>query len=155
MLYATLAVILALLFIYSVTGLIFSQITYHHSNQILFTNGLVPDPLPNGSYRGIAGNAGDWLGKSFDSETSTGINDFREGDTTVQRFAFKTYVGKGVQDSDKDVLKIDYNLPENPIYLRVLLDEIVEVSPGKYLGKLHLRLIPFIPFVLGYFELEK
>jgi len=155
MLYTLLAILLVVLFIYSVIALIFSQAAYHSPNQVRFAEGKLPDPLPNGSYKGTAGNAGDWLGKSFNSETNTGINDFREVDKTVQRYVFKTYIGKGVQDTDKDVLKIDYNLPENPFYLRFLLDEIVEVAPGHYLGKLHIRLIPFIPFVFGYFELEK
>src|SRR5436190_18397287 len=93
MIYLLLGTLLIIIFIYSLVGLIFSQIAFHNPNQIRFMEGKLPDPSPNGSYKGITENAGDWLGKSFDSETNTGINNFREGDSTVQRYAFKTYVG--------------------------------------------------------------
>lgn len=124
-------------------------------NQRLFSSGKVPDPLPDGLHSGSAeGYSGSWQGKKFDRGASTGINLFKLGDKVEERYPFITSVGKGVKD-DKDVIKIDYNIPQNPWYLRMILDEIVEVKPDEYLGKLHLRIIPGAPFTLAYFKLSK
>jgi hypothetical protein len=39
-----------------------------------------------------------------------------------------------------EVLKIDYDLDSNPrLSIRRVLDELVQVAPGEYLGKAHLR----------------
>jgi hypothetical protein len=62
--------------------------------------------------------------------------------------------GKGLRDKEKEVLKLNYNLPQNPFFLRPVMDEIVEVEPGKYLGKVHYRLWSNFAVTLGYFELE-
>ena len=70
-------------------------------------------------------------------------------------YPFKTYFGPGLRDHGVETMKIDYQLPTVPFYARPILDEIVEVSPGKYLGKIHYRLIPGFPFTIGYFWLEK
>ena len=54
-------------------------------------------------------------------------------------YPFRTHLGSGVIDRDRQVLKIDYNVPANPFRLiRRVLDELVEVAPGYYLGKAHL-----------------
>jgi hypothetical protein len=37
------------------------------------------------------------------------------------------------------VLRIDYDLPENPPLLRRIVDELVAVQPGVYLGQAILR----------------
>jgi hypothetical protein len=38
------------------------------------------------------------------------------------------------------VLKIDYDLPENPaLSIRRILDELVQVADGVYLGKAHVK----------------
>lgn len=116
-----------------------------------FLKGTFPSPLPNGFYKGKVQNLNTkWKGKIFDASSSTGINLF--GDKKV--YPFKTYKGKGLQDKNLDVLKIDYNISENPFWIRFILDEIVQIAPGKYLGKVLLRLIPNFPFSLGYFKLE-
>lgn len=120
-----------------------------------FSSGKVPDALPDGLHRGSAkGYSGSWQGKKFDREAKKGINLFKNGDKVAEKYPFKTEVSKGVKD-DKDVIKIDYNIPENPFYLRLILDEIVEVKPDEYLGKLHLRVVPGMPFTLAYFSLTK
>ncbi len=127
----------------------------HSKNQSIFASGKVPNPLPSGLYSGsVPGHKVSWLGKKFDATSSTGINVFQQGSTTVEEYPFKTYVGKGLRDKGISVLKIDYNSPSNPFWLRFILDEIVEVSPGQYLGKLHVIIATF-PFTLGYFELKK
>lgn len=122
----------------------------------IFARGRAPNPVPNGFYRGSAGYTGSWKGKTFNPAASRGINVFgANGKDNSEQYPFKTYGGKGLQDSSLDVLKIDYDLPENPLWIRSILDEIVEVQPGEYLGKIHLRLVPGMPFTVGYFELKQ
>jgi hypothetical protein len=121
-----------------------------------FAAGLAPSPPPDGFHEGrVAGYTGRWQGKRFEAVRSRGINVFQEGPRREEKFPFQTWVGKGLQDPDLDVLKIDYDIPENPLWVRRILDEIVEVAPGEYLGKLHLRIVPGMPFTLGYFELRR
>ncbi|TSC66197.1 MAG: hypothetical protein CEO21_242, partial [Microgenomates group bacterium Gr01-1014_80] len=82
-----------------------------------------------------------------------GINIFKDTDGNQERYPFKTYTGKGLQDN-KEVLKIDYSANKDPWWLRFILDEIVETAPGKYLGKVHIQVLPGTGFSLGYFKLE-
>jgi hypothetical protein len=43
-------------------------------------------------------------------------------------------------DLDRTVLKIDYNLKENPpLTVRRVLDELVQLDENLYLGKAHVR----------------
>lgn len=121
-----------------------------------FLRGKVPKVLPNGFYKGtVTGLNTTWQGKKFDASRSAGINVFKEGSNKTENFPFKTSVGKGVQDTNMDVLKIDYSSNKSPWWIRYILDEVVEVSPGKYLGKVHITFIPGLPFTMGYFRLEK
>jgi hypothetical protein len=117
-----------------------------------------------------------WLGKRFDAETATGDNlmlpsarltsqllwpGYRFlslGDGRYAAFRFRTYAGAGVVDTDRRVLQLDYDWDENPRFLiRDILDELVRVVPGVYLGKALLRHhIPINPNwrVVGYFALR-
>lgn len=99
-----------------------------------------------------------WLGKSFDAAHQTGENIFRRDSYPLARFfnplyrgftiegdiyrgfAFRTYRAAGLMDPDRSVLKIDYDLDENPsLTVRHVLDELVQVDRATYLGKAHLR----------------
>jgi len=100
-----------------------------------------------------------WQGKTFDAATSRGDNIFTRGSLPVARlfspgyrgfrgdgpktyraFAFRTYIAAGREDTDREVLKIDYDLPENPkVTVRRVLDELVQVADGAYLGKAHVK----------------
>ena len=101
-----------------------------------------------------------WLGKTFDAETSTGDNVFsdnawskatsilgwpeyrRQSDDppdTVRVFPFRTYEAPGVEDPDVRVLRIDYSDSSNPLPVRRVVDEIVELPGGYCLGKAHMR----------------
>jgi hypothetical protein len=99
-----------------------------------------------------------WLGKRFDAETATGDNvmlpsarlptkllwpgyRFRSlGDGRYAAFRFRTYAGAGAVDRDRRMLKIDYDWDENPsLLIRDILDELVQIVPGVYLGKALLR----------------
>jgi len=117
-----------------------------------------------------------WLGKRFDAETQTGDNvmlpsarlpsklfwpsyRFRSiGDGRYAAFRFRTYVGTGVLDHERRILKIDYNWDENPsLLIRDILDELVQVVPDVYLGKALLRRGgPLSPSwrLVGYFALH-
>ncbi len=119
-----------------------------------FLKGKVPSNM-DGFYKGtVSGLKTNWQGKKFDASKSAGINIFKEPDGNHGQYPFKTYIGKGLQDK-MDVLKIDYSDNSQPWWLRFILDELVETSSGKYLGKVHLQILPGIGFSLGYFKLEK
>lgn len=127
--------------------------------QKIFITGTLPSPRPDGFYRGtVPGHTTEWQGKKFNATDSTGINVFKNTSnsaSTVEKYPFKTSVTKGSHDRDTQVLAIDYNISANPFWLRPVLDEIVQTSPGNYLGKLQLRVIPGYPFTLVYFKLAK
>jgi hypothetical protein len=102
-----------------------------------------------------------WLGKRF---TETGGDNIwrryrRVGDTlfwklnallrwqavadsaeTYRAFPFRTAVGRGVADKECMVLKIIYDARPNPLPVRRVLDELVALGDGVYLGKAHGRL---------------
>ncbi|MCX6044418.1 MAG: hypothetical protein NT075_04845 [Chloroflexi bacterium] len=100
-----------------------------------------------------------WLGKTFDATQACGDNLFAHRSLPLARlcfpryrrfvhenaqiyraFAFRTWIGPGKTDPDRQVLKIDYNLAENPrATVRRVLDELVQVAKGFYLGKAHLH----------------
>jgi hypothetical protein len=100
-----------------------------------------------------------WQGKAFAAQTQTGNNIFTrdalplsylfmplyhvrlpDGPDHFRSFNFRTYTAPGLQDPDRQVLKIDYDLPENPRFtIRRVVDELVQIGDGLYLGKAHLR----------------
>lgn len=107
----------------------------------------------------IAGAWMPWKGKTFDSAGGRGDNVFsrdsvalahlywpryhgygEDGPQTYRAFAFRTYLAPGRSDPDRQVLKIDYDRPENPrLSIRRVLDEVVQLGPDCYLGKAHVR----------------
>ena len=99
-----------------------------------------------------------WQGKMFDSDQRTGVNIFTydslglarlfnpfyrgfeaDGPHTYRAFTFRTSVGPGLFDTDRQVFKIDYDLPANPSLIRHVLDELVEIEDGEFLGKAHFK----------------
>jgi len=100
-----------------------------------------------------------WLGKSFSVSHQCGDNIFSRDSyplahifnplyrnfwandsKTYHGFAFRTYIAPGLTDPDRQVLKIDYDLKENPsLTIRRVLDELVQVEDNLYLGKAHVR----------------
>ena len=115
-----------------------------------------------------------WRGKTFNATRSTGDNIFTrdslfaahvywplyrgyvdDGPETYRAFAFRTYAGPGRADPDRQVLKIDYDLPANPrSSIRRVLDEVVQVYDGLYLGKAHLKWWWGTWQVVAYFTLS-
>jgi hypothetical protein len=100
-----------------------------------------------------------WLGKRFDATTATGDNvmnnrvrspmrfllpDYRQQRSnpakTFQALPFRTYEAPALFSADTMVLKIDYDIPENPPQtIRRVLDELVELADGYYLGRAFVR----------------
>jgi hypothetical protein len=126
-------------------------------NQALFKMGKLPSPSPDGFYKGSFSNYTlSWLGKKFDKTDSTGINVFLDSNgIKYERYSFVTSQGYGARDKNVNLLKIDYNVPGNPFWLKPLHDELVSIEDGSYLGKIELRIIPGFPFTLGFFTLTR
>lgn len=134
-----------------IVGFIQTYRVQHSPTQEQFLAGKTPSPFPDGFQKGSADfYTSSWQGKTFDANSGTGINNFG----TEQKYPFNTYTAKGLQDKDLAVFKIDYQNGQNSWWVSPILDEIVEVAPGQYLGKIHYRLIPGYPFAIGYFRLE-
>ncbi|WP_394823347.1 hypothetical protein [Pendulispora albinea] len=79
-----------------------------------------------------------WDGKSFASrsdEEGTGINRLQvPGALGRQKlFPFHTRFGNSGIDGQRAFV-LDYDLPENPIWIRKIHDEVREVSPGLFFG---------------------
>lgn len=100
-----------------------------------------------------------WRGKRFDSEAGSGDNRMTESSSLVGKllwplysmrtdddgrsaFDFSTYAEPGVEDPDVTVLVIDYaGIPQNPaLVIRSIRDELVELVPGVYLGKIFFKM---------------
>src|SRR3990167_7860281 len=118
----------------ALTAFFLTYFAEHSDNQQRFQNGEVPIQLPDGFLQGSVNFESPWQGKIIDSAAGKGINVIKTGDSTQETLPFKIYTGKGIRDRELDVIKFSYNLPENPFYLRPILDEVVQVAPGKYLG---------------------
>jgi len=148
---AVLIVVLILL-----AGVVLTIRTQSGANQEQFLGGKIPASLPDGFYKGYADfSTFSWQGKNFNAAGMTGENVLAAGSSTVEKYPFTLSEGKGIRDLKLDVIRLDYDRPENPFWLRPALDEMVEVAPGTFMGKIHYRLIPYFPFSLGYFNLMK
>ena len=115
-----------------------------------------------------------WKGKYFTANENKGDNLFGQKSRTALRiiypfyggiaennaetfraFVFKTSVADGMVDADRKVLKIDYHLPDNPaLTIRRIVDELVQVADGVYLGKIHLKWWWGKWQMIGYFSLR-
>lgn len=99
-----------------------------------------------------------WLGKKFDAPENKGVNiltplarrpmkllwpSYEPVATFADRieaFSFTTRTGPGAVDPDIQVLKIDYEFDANPSFIiRRVLDELVQIEDGLYLGKVLYR----------------
>ncbi len=134
-------------------------------NHAEFLAGRLPNPKPNGLYEGSVGFETSWMGKKFDAEHATGVNVFKDKKArhnaaphdgkTIERYSFKTSATSSLLDENLVVLNIDYNVKGNPLWLKFVVDELVEIAPDHYLGKMNLKIIPGIPFSVVYFELKR
>ena len=78
-----------------------------HKNQKLFLTGTIPTQKPDGLYYGTISRKTSWVGKKFNAQESSGINMFydQKGEK-IEKYPFKTYVGKGLVDKNLEVIKI-------------------------------------------------
>lgn len=143
-----------------------------------FVAGAAPSEPPDGFYEGSAYLLGNrpvpWLGKSFESGNQKGFNIFTpkgasllkiltpfyklfrlNSDGNTDAYYFDTSAGPGFRDKDINVFKLDYDSPENPFLIRIILDEIVEVGPQKFLGKVHMKVFPGYFATIGFFGLKR
>lgn len=146
--------------VFAIMLLLATLISYkleHSPEQAAFLQGTLPYPEPSGFYDGrLSAPNPFWLGKRFNYENDTGINIFKAGaGLNNEGFSFKTYEGKGIANTHLDVLKIDYNTPENPFWVHPLLDEIVQIDENRYLGKMYIKFLPGHPFTMAFFELSR
>ena len=114
-----------------------------------------------------------WRGKIFDRAAMTGQNRFDPSARLPMRvlwpsyrpialwsdgpeaFPFRTRVAPGAVDPAVQVLKIDYDFEANPrLVIRRILDELVQVDGGTYLGRVLFRVgSRFRP--IGLFSLHR
>ncbi len=113
-----------------------------------------------------------WQGKAFTPSSAAGVNrlttsaklplkalfpSYAPEEITqkdIDAFRFRTRVAPGAIDPDVQVLKIDYDFEANPGLIRRILDELVQIGPGRYLGKILFRIRgDFRP--IGFFALRQ
>jgi hypothetical protein len=95
-----------------------------------------------------------WRGKTFRHDSdSQGDGDNRLFADRFHRYRFLTSIGPSRSGSG-DAVQLEYDLAENPFFVRALHDEIRELRPGLYLGQGYL-MRPGAPRLLLYFGLER
>ena len=101
-----------------------------------------------------------WIGKTFDAAAHTGDNVFNDNTlskatgkfgwpeyriptsdppNSVRVFPFHTSTAQGIEDPKTLVLRLDYKGAPNPLPVKRIVDEIVELPGGCLLGKAHMR----------------
>lgn len=131
------------------------------------------NPLTDAAVKLITSLWMPWQGKRFDSPEATGNNRMTESSALASKllwpfysmkdaragklaFDFKTYIEAGKEDPDCQVLVIDYGaVDSNPrLLIRSIRDELVEIVPGVFLGKILFRLPGDRYSKVGYFALR-
>ena len=80
----------------------------------------------------------------------------RDAESGKLAFDFATYVEAGKDDPDRQVMVIDYaNVESNPrLVIRSIRDELVQLVPGVYLGKILFNTGSDRFSKIGYFALR-
>lgn len=130
-----------------IIGFIWNLMVESRAENKMFIAGTLPTPTLNGIYKGSYGGT-NWKGKEFDANNHTGINIV--GDT--KQFSFETSDSKSLHNNQQ-VLKLNYNIAPNPWWLRFVVDEITQTSPGKYQGKVYIQFVPGLAMAITYFNL--
>jgi hypothetical protein len=131
------------------------------------------NPALDAAVRLLTGMWMPWQGKRFDAKSSSGDNrmvssaklpskllwplyKMKDAVDGKLAFDFKTYNDSGKCDPDVQVMVIDYSdVGENPrLVIRSIRDELVEVVPGAYLGKVLFRLPQDRYEMIGFFALR-
>lgn len=96
-----------------------------------------------------------WAGKSFRSsgdDTGAGINRIRLFGSR-DWFPFDTLVGPSAVDGQPAII-LDYDVPQNPWFIRKIHDELREVAPDLFLGPAMWKTSSG-PRLLLYFAIDK
>ena len=131
------------------------------------------NPALDAAVRLVTGLWMPWQGKRFDSMSGSGDNrmvstarlpskllwplyKMKDAADGKLAFDFKTYKDAGKADPDVQVMVIDYSgVGDNPrLIIRSIRDELVEVVPGAYLGKILFRLPRDRYEMIGFFALR-
>jgi hypothetical protein len=97
---------------------------------------LLPRALRAAILATLRGPLGLWRGKRLVGERGTnlwGIGSFRR---SFAEFRVETAVAL---DGSGPCLRLDYDVPENPLPLRGILGELRALGPGLFLGRMHYR----------------
>lgn len=97
-----------------------------------------------------------WAGKTFDTVNERhgkGINRINLlGRAALAWFAFDTVFADSCIDG-KPCVKLDYDLPQHPFFLRAIVDELREAAPGLLFGPAQIRIGRRAPVPVLYFSL--
>jgi len=127
--------------------------------QVFVENSYFSNSLPYGDYTGetTAWFAGAWEGKRFSQEQDTGVNIYKNPLSPYEdlRYPFTIREGTSLENQDKKVIVLDYNVPENPYWIRFLREEMVELEDGTYVGKTLYVIVQQYPIAISFFTLRK
>jgi hypothetical protein len=96
----------------------------------------LPRALRAGILASLRGPLGLWRGKRVEGERGTnrwGFGPFRR---SFAQFRVET---AAALDGSGPCLRLDYDVPENPLPLRGILGELRRLGPGLFLGRMHYR----------------
>lgn len=116
----------------------------------MLATAVLPPPVEQLVRRWAGSSVFPWRGKSFRPLAATvgrGIN--RVGFDRFKLYPFLTHV-RPSRAGDFDALELDYDLPENPFFIRPIKDEIRELRGGLWLGRAYLELGGNSHFVLFF-----
>lgn len=119
----------------------------HQALRALHDAGRCPDP---DDFAGVAEGRilhpryGDllrlWRGKVFDHDgRGGGCNRLGIGSFEFRRYRFGARVARSVF-RDREILLLDHDRTDNPVWVRRFHDEVVQVRPGLYLASSHFRI---------------
>ena len=116
----------------------------------MLATGILPPSVDAIMERWAGSNVFPWGGKSFRPLAPTvgrGINRLAGG--ALKMYPFLTEIGPS-RAGDFDALQLDYDLPENPFFIRAIKDEVRELAPSLWLGRAYMELGGNSHFVLFF-----
>lgn len=130
--------------------------------QTLHAQGSCPDPnLLNGIAKGMVldpiwfERLHLWRGKVFHHAhdgTIGGVNRLGVGAFEYLRYRFELSVGQSAF-SDRQVILLNHDLPENPYHVRIFHDELVQLQPQLFLASSHLKIAGKLRYI-SYFAFD-
>jgi hypothetical protein len=112
--------------------------------------GRLPPGVRAGLLAALRGPLGVWRGKRFAG--AQGTNVWGAGGFERLFATFRVEVGPAL-DGSGSCVRLDYDVPENPLLVRAILGEVRSLGPGLLLGRMHYRAGSARACVL-YFTLE-